>query len=208
MGQILKFPVQAAKFGFKRARKCAKTAENPNQLDLFAQPCAQILNFVPESSRFEQALMLDERGDPKAAEFYLKAIEEQDCVADAYCNLGVIESKAGNASKAFDSFTASLKHNPRHFEAHYNLGNIYFDWGDFHLAQVHYQMALQIDPSFPNAYFNLALAQAINQEFQAAVAALTRYQKLVSEPEGRIANELLESLKRSLTAPKTSRLSK
>jgi tetratricopeptide (TPR) repeat protein len=206
MGQILKFPLQASKFGFKRARKCAKRGENPNQLDLFTQPAGQILSLIPESSRFEQALTLDERGDPRAAELYLRAIDEQDCVADAYCNLGVIESKLGNTSKAFDCFTTSLKQNPRHFEAHYNLGNMYFDVSDFHLAQVHYEMAVQIDPSFPNAYFNLALAQAINQELRAAVTALTTYQALVSEPEGRIADELLATLKKSLAAAKKTRL--
>src|SRR6266567_1188620 len=116
MAQILKFPVQASKFGYKRVKKGARAAENPNQLHLFPQPSAQILSLAPELGRFEQALMLDERGDEMAAELYLKAIEEQDCVADAYCNLGIIQSKQGNSSKAFESFTTSLKHNPRHFE--------------------------------------------------------------------------------------------
>src|SRR5688572_2681487 len=114
MAEILKFPAQASKFGYKRAKKRAKAAENPDQLHLFPQPAAQILNFAHELSRFEQALMLDERGDPKAAELYKKAIEEQDCVADAHCNLGIIESQKGHAAKAFDCFTTSLKYNPRH----------------------------------------------------------------------------------------------
>jgi tetratricopeptide (TPR) repeat protein len=207
MGQILKFPVQASKFGYKRVRKTAAKAENPNQLDLFAQPTAQILNFVPPDwSRFEQALFLDEHGDPKAAELYSKAIDEHDCVDDAYCNLGIIESKRGNTTKAFDCFSTCLKSNPRHFEAHYNLGNLYFDVSDSRLAQVHYEMALEIDPSFPNAYFNLALALATNQELASAVAALTRYQELVPGPEGRIADELLSNLRKSLAAAKKSHL--
>ncbi|PYM12362.1 MAG: hypothetical protein DME18_11605 [Verrucomicrobia bacterium] len=108
MAQILKFPAPASKFGYKRVRKRARAAENPDQLHLFPQAAAQILDFAPESSRFEQALMLDERGDPKAAELYAKAISEQDCVADAYCNLGIIESQKGNTAKAFDCFTTSL----------------------------------------------------------------------------------------------------
>src|SRR5881296_1214810 len=114
MAQILKFPAQASKFGYKRVRKRAKADENHDQLDLFPRPTAQILNFTSDLSRFEQALMLDERGDPKAAELYARAIEEHDCVADAYCNLGIIESQNGNTSKAFDRFTASLKFDPRH----------------------------------------------------------------------------------------------
>jgi tetratricopeptide (TPR) repeat protein len=121
-------------------------------------------------------------------------------VADAHCNLGIIESQNGNIARAFDCFTNSLKHNPRHFEAHYNLGNLYFDASDFRLSQVHYEMAAEIDPSFANLYFNLALVQAINSDLNAAVATLTRYQELVSVEEGRKADELLRELKNTLAA--------
>ena len=204
MGQILKFPAQASKFGYKRVKR-AKAAENPDQLPLFPSPTAQILHFAPELSRFEYALLLDERGDPKAAELYAKAIEEQDCVADAYCNLGIIESQKGNTAKAFDCFTTSLKHNPRHAEAHYNLGNLYFDLNDFRLAQIHYEMAGEVEPSFANVYFNLALVQALNNDLAAALSAITRYQELVPDDEARMADELLRNLKKSLAAAKNPR---
>src|SRR5262250_2665834 len=136
MGDIIKFEGQASKFGFKRVRK-KKAAESPDQLQLFARRTAQILDLSLELGRFEQALLFDERGDARAAELYRKAIEEGDCVADAHCNLGILESQKGNTVKAFDCFTTSLKCNPRHSEAHYNLGNLYFDVNDFRLAQVH-----------------------------------------------------------------------
>ncbi len=98
-----------------------------------------------------------------------------------------------------------MQHNPRHSEAHYNLGNLYFEVNDFRLAQIHYEMAGEVDPSFANVYFNLALVQAINNDFGAAVGALGKYQELVSEEEGRIAGELLQNLKKSLAATKNSR---
>ena len=200
MAQILKFPAQASKFGYKRVKKRASAPADQHQLDLFPRAGAQILNFTSGLSRFEQALMLDERGDAKAAEFYALAIEEQDCVADAYCNLGIIESQRGNTAKAFDHFTASLKHDPRHSESHYNLGNLYFEVRDFRLAQLHYEMAAEVQPDFANVYFNLALVQAINNELAAAVASLNKYQHLASEAEACIAGELLHNLKRSLAA--------
>ena len=56
MGQIIKFPGPASKFGFKRVKKRA-AAEHPDQLPLFPRPTAQILNFAPELSWFEQALL-------------------------------------------------------------------------------------------------------------------------------------------------------
>ena len=206
MGQILKFPVRAAKFGHKRVPKRCRNEENPAQLHLFAAATAQVLELTPDLSHFEYALLLDERGDLRAAQFYLRAIAEEDCVADAYCNLGIIESKEGPISKAFDCFTNSLKHNPRHVEAHYNLGNMYFEVNDFRLAQIHYEMAAQVEPSFPNVHFNLALVLSINNDFSAAISALTRYQEMVSPDEGHKADELLENLKKSLAAKKDSRV--
>jgi tetratricopeptide (TPR) repeat protein len=205
MGQILKFPLRAAKFGYKRVPKRAGKEENPAQLQLFAPSTAQILYLAPQLGHFEHALMLDERGDRRAADLYLNAIAEHDCVADAYCNLGIIESKQGRTARAFDCFTNCLKHNPRHLEAHYNLGNLYFEVNDFRLAQIHYEMATEVDPSFPNVYFNLALVLSINNEFSAAITALTKYQELVPADEGRNGDELLENLKKSLTATKNSR---
>ena len=93
-----------------------------------------------------------------------------------------------------------MKYNPRHSEAHYNLGNLYFDINDLRLAQIHFEMAVEIEPAFPNVYFNLALVRAINNDLAAAVLALTRYQELVPGEEGRQARELLENLKRTLAA--------
>jgi len=208
MAQILKFPAQASKLGYKRVRKRTKAAEDPDQLALFPLPTAQILNFDfgAQLSRFEQALLYDERGDAKAAELYAKAIEEQDCVADAYCNLGIIESQNGNWPKAFDLFTTSLKHDPRHSISHYNLGNLYFEVDELRLALVHYEIAAEVDPSFANVYFNLALVQALKNDLRGAVSSLSKYQELVSAEEGRMAGELLDNLKKSLAAAKNSRI--
>jgi Flp pilus assembly protein TadD len=76
---------------------------------------------------------------------------------------------------------------------------------DLRLARIHYEMAGQVDPSFANAYFNLALVQALSNDLAAAVSALTRYQELVSEAEGRNVDELLRTLKKSLATARNSR---
>jgi len=204
MAQIIKFPGLASKFGYTRVKRRRKSAENPDQLQLFALATAKILDLGLAASSFEQALMLDEREDSKATEMYVRAIDENDCVADAYCNLGILQSKHGETAQAFDSFTKSLAQNPRHFEAHYNLGNLYSNVEDHRLAQVHYQIAAEIDPLFANVFFNLALVQAINNDLSGAVTSLTTYQNLVSMEEGQDSNDLLESLKKSLAASKSA----
>ena len=206
MGEILKFPGDATRLGYSRVRKRGRQAEDPNQLDLFLAPPARITNFTSALSPFEQALLCDERGDVQAADLYLKAIEDQDCVADAFCNLGIIESKNGNTAKAFDCFTTSLKHDPRHSEAHYNLANLYFEVNDLRLAQIHYEMAAEVDPAFANVYFNLALVQSISNDLPAAIKTLIRYQQLAPADEASHADELLRNLRRTLTGREDSRI--
>jgi tetratricopeptide (TPR) repeat protein len=206
MGEILKFPGDATRLGYSRVGKRARRIDNPNQLDLFLPPPAQISNITSGLSAFEQALICDERHDVRAAELYAKAIEDEDCVADALCNLGIIESQRGNTAKAFDCFTNSLKQDPRHSEAHYNLANLYFEVNDFRLAQIHYEMAAAVDPAFANVYFNLALVQSINNELVAAIGSLNKYQQLVPADEACNADELLRSLKASLAGKVNTRL--
>jgi tetratricopeptide (TPR) repeat protein len=207
MGEILKFPGEAAKLGYSRVRRRARRADDPNQLDLFLPLLSRIESALsPAQSLFERALQCDERGGDGAGELYAKAIENKECVADSFCNLGIIESNKGNTAKAFDCFTTSLKHDPRHSEAHYNLANLYFEVNDFRLAQIHFEIAVEVDPSFANVYFNLALVQSINSDLSAAIASLLKYQQLVSPEEARNADELLRNLRQTLAAKKDTRL--
>lgn len=200
MGKVLQFsPKPPAKFGFERVkRKKKESGEKKGQLNLFSSSAAQVLKLPSNISPFEEALLLDERGDERAAAAYHEAIEEADGIADAYCNLGIIESQNGNTAKAFDCFTRSLEHDPRHFESHYNLGNLYFDAGDLRLAQMHFELSAEVEPSFPNLYFNLGLVHALNQDFTAAIVALRRYKELAGVEEGEKADELLTTLQRSV----------
>jgi tetratricopeptide (TPR) repeat protein len=200
MGNVLKFPLQASRLGYRRVSKRARHEDDPSQLQLFSRPSAQILPLTAALGSFEHALLLDEGRDPRAVELYHKAIDEGDCVADAYCNLGIIETNQGRTPKAFGYFTRSLEYNPRHFEAHYNLGNLYFDENELRLARFHYEMAAEIAPSFPSLYFNLALVLSLNNELAAAIAALIKYRELVTAEEGKEAVELLENLTRALAA--------
>ncbi|MGB2868384.1 MAG: tetratricopeptide repeat protein [Bacteroidota bacterium] len=204
MGKVLQFTSKPpAKLGFERVKQGKKSApERRGQLNLFNALAGKILQLPSTAGPFEEALLLDERGDQRAVDSYWRAIEAGDCVADAYCNLGIFESRVGNTARAFDCFSLSLKHDPRHFESHYNLGNLYFEMGDLRLARVHYELAIEVNPAFPNAYFNLGLVHALNENFAAAIEVLSRYRELAPGPDGLKADELLGSLKLSTSTKK------
>lgn len=198
MAKVIQFPVPSPeKFGFKPVRKKKPSVPHKHgQLNLFVGGKVVRLH---QLTAFEEGLMLDDQGDSaKAKESYQKAIAEKDSVADAYCNLGILESQEENYSKAIDCLTLCLKENPRHFEAHYNLANLYAEVGNFPLAKIHYQISIEVEPEFPNSYFNLALTQAMNKEIEAAIQSLINYRRLAQPEDRPQADELINTLARTL----------
>ncbi|MFN3839897.1 MAG: tetratricopeptide repeat protein [Cyclobacteriaceae bacterium] len=193
MAKVVKFPGPSPeKFGLQKARKRKNdTVASPGQLNLFGGRVVKLSHLTT----FEEALMLDEAGDLESAKaLYRKAIEEGDFIADAWCNLGIIESKEGNHAGAIDAFTRCLGHEPRHHEAHYNLANLYAEVGNYALAKIHYALASEIEPGFPNSYFNLGLTLAMNKEYPEAVTMLRKYCSLTSPQDHKQALELINQL--------------
>ena len=194
MAKIIKFPIPTPeKFGPQRVRKRKEIRQDPSgQLNLFTGGKVVKLS---QLTVFEEALLLDEQGNKQRAKIgYLQAIEQGDSLADAYCNLGIIECLEGAQAKAIDSFTQSLKEDPRHFEAHYNLANLYGEIGNFPLAKAHYEISIQLEPSFPNSYFNLGLTFAMNKEFEKAIKAIKQFRKLAQPEDQKLADDLIQKL--------------
>src|SRR5207253_6249973 len=169
-------------------------AELQGQLSLFRAEVNQV-QVARLLTPFEEALLLHEQGDEKASEFYVEAINSGDNVAEAFCNLGIIELDRGNTIGALENFTQSLKNDPRHVEAHYNLANLYYDAGDFPLARLHYEAATQIEPNFSLVYYNLALVCHRLNNVPAAKQSLNRYKELEpSDEEIELVDQLLKAM--------------
>lgn len=185
------------KFGSKRVGKNRAKADQ-HQLDLFAE--GRVLQLHSKSA-FEEALIKDEQGDNEAAsKLYHKAIEEENHAADAYCNLGILMSRENKPVKAIHYLTLSLKHNSRHLEAHFNLANVYTDEGNLELGKLHYEVCIQLDPSFSNSYFNLGLTLAASQEYEQAIEVLKKYREIAPAEDQKSAVELILKLQTMLNA--------
>jgi tetratricopeptide (TPR) repeat protein len=199
LANIIEFPSQKPYSGLKRVHKSREVQlRHTNQLNLFSQGEPQTNIFIMPSSLspFEEALMLDEKNDPKAKKAYQKAIDLNDFTADAYCNLGILEYESGSTIKAIDDFTKSLKEEPRHFESHFNLANLYSELGNLPLAKTHYEFARELKPDFPDVCFNLGLVYAMTRDFESAVKILSEYKDMVSTEESTNAEKLIESIKK------------
>lgn len=199
MARIFKLAGQPAeRFGYKRASRGRRgRKETPGQMSLFGTR-ARIVRLPSRLSRFEEALLLHERDDPSASDKYREAIRNGDCVADAWCNLGILESQREHNEEALSCFSKSLQADPALFEAHYNLGNLHFELENLTAARIHYEVAGSINGSYPQLYFNLGLVLASQGELPAAVEALVKYKELSPPEEAAKAENLLRSLRESL----------
>ncbi|KAA3610700.1 MAG: tetratricopeptide repeat protein [Calditrichaeota bacterium] len=189
------------RLGHKKAKSSKKQQmEDKGQQNLFEKPSPQILSLPKKMSAFEQAYLNDEQGNPNAKAAYLKAVESGDYKADAYCNLGILEAHEGDYVKAIDYFSLALATDPRHYEAHFNLANLYFDNENLKLAKLHYETAKNIEPEDPNIYFNLGLVQAMIGEISSAIKSLSTYSQMVGNKKAGKAIDLVSQLTHSQKA--------
>lgn len=197
--KILKlYQQKPLRLGHKKASKNKLVKlEDKGQLNLFKKKAPKIFSMAEELSPFELAFKQDEQNNDGAKKAYLKAIEKEDRVADAYCNLGIIEAKSGHDVQAIDYFSQALTLFPRHFEAHFNLGNIYFDNENYALARLHYETAIGLNPDDANVYYNLGLVLALQEDITGAINSLSTYVSMVKETDAAPANELIATLKLS-----------
>jgi len=211
-GNVIRFPVEAvSRFGFKRAQiaedEKSSRMEAEGQMNLFrggdpeSLPAARLGAVVPlplQMGPFEAAILLDDNNDPRAEDAYRRAITEGDFVPDAWCNLGVLKSIKRDLDSAFECFAQSLAADPRHAESHYNIGNLYFEFGDLKLARMHYEKAIECDGDLASAYFNLGLVTALTEDYQKAYDALAHYRSIAPPDDIGVAEDLMRYLRSAI----------
>jgi len=146
---------------------------------------------------FGKGLQLQEQGDHTAAAYFHQAIDKGQYVADAFCNLAILEFEAGDTPKAVSLLTLALKQDPRHFESHFNLGNVYFDASNYRLAQLHFEVAREIEATFPNLHYNLGLTYGLQDDLDRARASLSEHLRLAPDA-GELTIKLLAQIEQAL----------
>lgn len=194
MAKLIQFsPENARRRALKRAGK-QQRLEDSGQLNLFnrSKQGGEVQAIRHFSNAFAKALYLDEQQHPGAEEAYLEAIDQEVQTADAWCNLAIIYADRSEDMKAIDALTQALTVAPRHAVCHYNLANIYLDHGNLNLAGLHYEVAREIDPEFPEVFFNLGLVYLLRGHRKKAVAMLRQYEEHMPGGLDEIADYLRE----------------
>ena len=201
MSRVVRFPVNPPeKLGHQKVKRRKKkpNLEDFGQLNLFDTAHnkeAKVFKLPSNKGFFEEALLKDDQNDKEAERLYQLAIQNGDDKEDALCNLGIMKSEQDQKGQAIDFLTQALQINPRHFEAHYNLANVYSDLGNLKLAKTHYEVAIEIEPEYPNSYYNLGLVLISLKQYAKAIEVINKYIDLSPADEHDIANELVKTLK-------------
>jgi tetratricopeptide (TPR) repeat protein len=89
---------------------------------------------------------------------------------------------AGEGHLAEAHFRIALTYQPMNPTAHFNLGVALEDQGRLPDARKSYAATISADPTFADAYFNLARLLEQLGESQAALRHLKTYRKLIDAP--------------------------
>ena len=108
-------------------------------------------------------------------------VKKQDKVASAeeHFQLAFNAAERGNLGEAVSEYKQVLKLDPKHVQAHLNLGIVYGRQGKWKDEISEYKRAISIDPKFSPAYFALGVAYAEKGDLKEAIV---QYQKALSEP--------------------------
>lgn len=89
-----------------------------------------------------------------AEEYYRNALRIQPQSEEALYNLGKYYQDAGELNKAMDTYTALLKINAHHFDAHYNMGILHTGKLKMYDEGIRYfELSMQDNPNEPRAFY-------------------------------------------------------
>ena len=128
---------------------------------------------------FMKGYIFAEAGDTIGAiTNYLEAIDKDQAYYDAFIQLGLIYSTAGN-TLAIDYFNNALNVEPQSTEALYALAMFYQEAGDAENAIAAYSRLLVVDPENVYGHYNLGYVNLVMVgDFEQAVAYFERAEQL------------------------------
>ena len=107
---------------------------------------------------------------------------------ETYCidpmALGYIHEQRGELDLAEEWYQRCLREDPSDYRAHHNIGHLAQNRGDFIAAQLKLaavRKAVEVDPSYTNAWINLGQLLESQQMYPGALDAYQRARRLESE---------------------------
>ncbi len=143
----------------------------------------------PENPEIDMTLGLayKSRGDLEKAEEYMRsAIRKRPDYAEAHNNLGSLLSLQGKSDEALREYEKAVANvlYPTPEYAYYNMGQEYVRRNDLGKAELMYQRAIGLNPSYVAAYRDLAMVQAKRGRWQESARTLERLVEVAPSDTG------------------------
>ncbi|MFC1837797.1 tetratricopeptide repeat protein, partial [Thermodesulfobacteriota bacterium] len=123
-----------------------------------------------------------------------QAVNINQASAQGHANLGLIWQNKGDAAKALEYYLNAVKHNPKLITVWINMTSVHLMLRNDDKALEAAQEAVKLDPDFPVAQNNLAVASYYNNDFQAAKKYADKALALGYEVDQRFLDALSKEL--------------
>lgn len=152
--------------------------------------------------QFAQALQSIRKGELDKALIMLQSLSAQyPQLSGPLVNQGLVYWKQENYEDAQAVLGQALTVNVSNPYAHNLLGLVLREQGKFAEARQHYEAALQLDPQYARAHFNLGvLAELYLQDLPLALNHFRAYQSLQKEPDQTVSNWVIDLQRRAPAA--------
>jgi tetratricopeptide (TPR) repeat protein len=135
-------------------------------------PTSTAMEVFNQALAYQNAGMLEE-----ATAGYLQALGLAPTLAEAYCNLGMIQERQGQLQEAAESYRHATELKPELVPAWFNLGKVLHEQQQLAESAGAYREGLRLDPFHAPAHTNLAVV--LDQQ-GCAEEALRHYEAAVS----------------------------
>ena len=152
--------------------------------------------------QYAQALQSIRKGELDKALIMLQSLNAQyPQLSGPLVNQGLVYWKQENYDDAQAVLEQALTVNASNPYAHNLLGLVLREQGKFADARQHYEAALQLDPQYARAHFNLGvLAELYLQDLPLALNHFRAYQSLQKEPDQTVSNWVIDLQRRAPAA--------
>lgn len=167
-----------------------ETAEEDDNLATFKQN----IDKIPTTELFKKASELyDNNEDAKALIVFDRCIKQSINLETSYYKRANCKTALGRPKEAIVDLENVLRLNPQHYEANFNLGDLYFDAKNYYKAAGFYQKATSVNPRSDNGFYRLAETY---QQMGMKNEALQNCQKALQiNPNNEYAKKLMVVLK-------------
>lgn len=161
---------------FLRAKRYDRAEALAERLETDLEPV--LPNFQAQISLLTESGAKLERGEAGEVLTLLEGVTLALLRAEANTQRGTAQVYLGDAETAEQTFRAAIEHDPKHYRALTNLGNVLLEAGRTDEAIERYERAVRLNEGFANAHHNLGVAYRRKGQVSKSVAAIRKAQRV------------------------------